>query len=110
MSSGFDEYWDREIRGNSIPPEFGGPTKGVTGKNYEQMEFDFGEPELAITQTRDTFTARVSIASHVDKARAIVQVMEEGLGTYAISDLEIVELCLGAINDQLQSALDLLEC
>lgn len=108
MSSGFDEYWDRKIRGNAIPPEFGGPVQGVTGKKYSQLDFDFSEPEPF--QQRDTFTAKISVASHVDKALAIAKVLEDGIGTYAISDFEIVELCIGAIQDQLQSALDLLEC
>ena len=102
MSSGRDEWLSRQTEENKRFWD------GVTGKKYEQMEFDFpSEPQ---PKSRSEFTAKISVASHVDKARAIAEVLENGLGTYNISDLEVVELCIGAINDQLQMALDLLEC
>ena len=91
MSSGFDEYWDRKIRGegSDIPPEFGGPVKGVSGKQYEQLEFDFGgrdndpfdflyktDMQLEADQIKhhqDLWKLKNNVGNYVMQARAIIR-------------------------------------
>ena len=110
MSSGFDEFWDRKIRGEGIPPEFGGPVKGVTGKKYEQLEFDFGEDEVPVAtqQTTDMWTLKNEVGNAILQARAIVDLVNESIGMRVGSDNDH-ELALWGASELLQNAQKLLE-
>lgn len=119
MSSGFDEYWDRKIRGEGIPPEFGGPVKGVTGKKYEQLEFDFSEPEnediLKIggnpndTYQRDVWKLKNDVGNCVMQANAIIKVVMDSMGSSGGSSNDDYEFALWGASELLQNAADLLE-
>ena len=104
MSSGFDEYWDRKIRGEGIPPEFGGPVKGVTGKKYEQVSFDFDEE----TKDVDLWTLKNDTLNHILQAKAIVNLVTESIGMRVGSD-DDHELALWGASELLQNAEKLLE-
>ena len=114
MSSGFDEYWDRKIRGEGIPPEFGGPVKGVTGKKYEQLEFDFSEPEdLFESKTqqhqRDVWKLKNDVGNYVMQANAIIKVVMDSMGSSGGSSNDDYEFALWGASELLQKAADLLE-
>lgn len=118
MTSGFDDYWDRKIRGNDIPDEFGGPVKGVTGKDYEQLEFDFDEhrvpdflktPEGAqVKQNIDSWTLRNNVSNHILQAKAILELVMNDIGTGG-RDHDNHEFSLWGASELLQNAVDLLE-
>ena len=107
MSSGFDEFWDRKIRGNDIPPEFGGPTKGVTGKQYEQLEFDFGDKEPE-QKPKDDWLVKNNATNHVLQAKAIIDIVMNDIGSQGFSS-EDHEFALWGASELLQNAADLLE-
>lgn len=109
MTSGFDDYWDRKIRGNDIPDEFGGPVKGVTGKDYEQLEFDFNEPEMAkVKNAVDSWTLRNNVCNYVLQAKAILELVMNDIGTGG-RDHDNHEFSLWGASELLQNAVDLLE-
>lgn len=121
MTSGFDDYWDRKIRGNDIPDEFGGPVKGVTGRDYEQLEFDFANstPDFielsdaayeakAEKSKSDLWTLRNNVSNHIMQARAILDVVMNDIGTGG-RDHDNHEYALWGASELLQNALDLLE-
>lgn len=110
MSSGFDEFWDRKIRGENIPPEFGGPVKGVTGKNYEQLEFDFSDAvePLATQEQVDLWKLKNDSLNHILQAKAIVDLVNESIGMRVGSD-DTHELALWGASELLQKAEKLLE-
>lgn len=105
MSSGLDEYWDRHIRQNNIPPEFGGPVKGVTGKDYEQLEFDFGAPE----KPKDDWLLKNNVTNHILQAKAIVETVMDNMGSAGGVTNDNYEFALWGASELLQNAVDLLE-
>ena len=111
MSSGFDEYWDRKIRGEGIPPEFGGPVKGVTGKKYEQLEFDFGEDEVPVdTQKKvDLWTLKHDVGNAILQANAIIKMVMDSMGSSGGSANDEYEFALWGASELLQNAQKLLE-
>ena len=117
MSSGFDEYWDRKIRGEGIPPEFGGPVKGVTGKKYEQLEFDFDflsdtDKQLedkAQQHQRDVWKLKNDVGNYVMLANAIIKVVMDSMGSSGGSSNDDYEFALWGASELLQKAADLLE-
>ena len=59
MTSGFDDYWDRKIRENNIPPEFG-DARGIVG--IEVMEVVNGNktPEEAMASAKEQIKDLIS--------------------------------------------------
>ena len=118
MTSGLDDYWDRKIRQNNIPEEFG----GVTGKKYEQMEFDFGEDPFAFlsdsdevlnqkaeTHKRDMWKLRDEVGNKILQAKAIVGLTMDSMGNNIGSSTDDYEFALWGASELLQNAMDLLE-
>lgn len=117
MSSGLDEYWDRHIRQNNIPPEFGGPATGVSGKQYEQLELDFGAAGMSDREfdasvkrhERDWYKTREDVTNHIMQAKAIIEVVMETIGSGVNLGNDTHEYALWGASDLLQKAVDLLE-
>jgi hypothetical protein len=106
MGSGLDDYWDRKIRGNDIPPEFGGPVEGVTGKAYEQLEFDFGEPEEP--KPKDDWLLKNNVTNYILQAKGIIDIVMNDIGSQGFG-VENHEFALWGASELLQNAVDLLE-
>lgn len=116
MSSGLDEYWDRHIRQNNIPPEFGGPATGVSGKQYEQLELDFGAADMSDREfdasvkhhERDWYKTREDVTNHIMQANAIIKTVMDSIGSSGFTD-DSHEYALWGASELLQKAADLLE-
>lgn len=111
MGSGLDDYWDRTIRQNQdqIPPEFGGPVKGVSGKKYEQLEFDFGEPEDKSDTTKNELWAlKNNVGNYILQAKAIIDTVMDSMGSSGFNN-DTHEFALWGASELLQNASDLLE-
>lgn len=123
MSSGRDEWmsnWTEEDKARNmssylgqIPEEFGGSMKGVTGKKYEQLEFDFSEPEQLdlnkATQEMD-WTLRHNVMNYILQAKGIIDLVMDDIGSVGCgSGLDTHEFALWGASELLQNASDLLE-
>ena len=121
MSSGRDEWmsrWTEEDRQRNlssylgqIPEEFGGPVKGVTGKKYEQLEFDFGEPE-PVTPSKpqlDLWRLKDEVGNAVLQADAIIKVVMDSMGSSCGNSNDDYEFALWGASELLQKAAKLLE-
>lgn len=132
MSSGRDEWmsrWTEEDRKRNlssylgqIPEEFGGPTKGVTGKKYEQLEFDFGDYQdisavemddaaldASITKSKlDDWTLRHNVTNYILQAKAVIDTVMDSMGSSGFSN-DTHEFALWGASELLQNAADLLE-
>lgn len=110
MSSGFDEFWDRHMRsGGSIPPEFGGPTNGVSGKQYTQMEFDFGEVADEIEKQVDLWKLKNDVSNQILQANGIIKLVMDSIGTGGGEVTEDHEFALWGASEILQKAAEMLE-
>lgn len=130
MSSGRDEWmsrWSDEDRKRNlesylgrIPPEFG----GVTGKQYQQMEFDFSEPEdlfsflsdsdtvlheKAFKHQQDIWRLKNDVGNAVLQADAIVKMVMDSMGNSGGSANDDYEFALWGASELLQKAAKLLE-
>lgn len=135
MSSGRDEWmsrWTEEDKKRNlssylgqIPEEFGG-VKGVTGKAYQQMEFDFAEPEqldlgaFGMSDTEfdtatakkhmDDWTLRHNTMNYILQAKGIINLVMDDIGSVGCgSGLDTHEYALWGASELLQNAADLLE-
>lgn len=113
MGSGFDDYWDRTIRQNQdqIPEEFGGPVKGVSGKKYEQLEFDFGERvELPNppNKSTDLWVLKNNVGNYILQAKAVIDTVMDSMGSSGFNN-DTHEFALWGASELLQNASDLLE-
>jgi hypothetical protein len=132
MSSGRDEWmsrWTEEDRKRNlesylgqIPEEFGGPAKGVTGKQYEQLEFDFGGyQDISAVEIDDAaLAASIKGAKHHDwilknnvtnyilQAKAIISTVMDSMGSSGGHN-DDHEFALWGASELLQNAADLLE-
>lgn len=127
MGSGLDDYWDRKIRVNNIPPEFSGePIECITGKKYEQLEFDFGEPEdpyafLSDTEEqarkkseryqKDMWLLKHNVQNYILQAKGIIELVMDDLGELGPGNVvkDRQEFALWGASELLQNASDLLE-
>lgn len=115
MSSGRDEWmsrWTEEDRKRNlssylgqVPEEFGGPAKGITGKKYEQLEFDFGAEE---PKPKDDWMLKNNVTNHILQAKAIIDIVMNDIGSQGFSS-EDHEFALWGASELLQNAADLLE-
>ena len=114
MSSGRDEWmsrWDAE--NSSIPPEFG----GVTGKKYEQMEFDFDfltDSDKVLDDKvekyrRDLWDLKNDVGNYVHQAKAVITMVMDNMGSSVGSATDEQEFALWGASELLQKALDVLE-
>ena len=116
MGSGLDDYWDRVMRQDTIPEEFGGPAKGVTGKQYEQLEFDFDFlsdtdaqlEENAEQHQRDIWRLKNDVGNCVMQASAIITMVMDNIGEGGRNH-DDHEFALWGATELLQKAMDLLE-
>jgi hypothetical protein len=105
MSSGRDEWmskWTEEDKARNL--------QGVTGKRYEQLEFDF-DPDLEPLATQeevDLWKLKNNTLNHILQAKAIVDVVNESIGQRMGSD-DDHEFALWGASELLQKAVDLLE-
>ena len=127
MSSGRDEWmsrWTEEDRERNlssylgqIPEEFGGPVKGVTGKKYEQLEFDFdflSDTEEVLTDKaekyqKDIWRLKDEVGNAVLQADAIIKVVMDSMGRSCGNSNDDYEFALWGASELLQKAAKLLE-
>lgn len=118
MGSGLDDYWDRTIRQNQdqIPEEFGGPVKGVSGKKYEQLEFDFdflsdtdAELDAKAKKYKDEVWAlKNNVGNYILQAKAVIDTVMDSMGSSGFNN-DTHEFALWGASELLQNASDLLE-
>ena len=134
MSSGRDEWmsrWTEEDKKRNlssylgqIPEEFGGPVKGVTGKKYEQLEFDFAEPEDlfdflhksdaqlvadAEKYKRDIWRMKDEAGNYVLQAKAIISMVMDSMGNSGGGTNDDYEFALWGATELLEKAASVLE-
>lgn len=111
MGSGLDDYWDKHIRQNNIPPEFSGePIECITGKKYQQLEFDFGEKrEPKSDQYKDElWKLKNNVGNYILQAKAVIDTVMSDMGSNGSHD-DTHEFALWGASELLQNASDLLE-
>ena len=129
MSSGRDEWmsrWSEEDKKRNlssylgqIPEEFGGPVKGVTGKKYEQLEFDFAEPEDLLgflgkspeqfeadaeKYKHDIWRMKDEAGNYVLQAKAIISMVMDSMGSSGVSVSDDYEFALWGATELLEAA------
>lgn len=98
-----------------IPEEFGGPVKGVTGKKYEQLEFDFldaTDKQLdvdAAINHQAIWRLKNDVNNHIFQANAIIKLVMDSMGSSGGSANDDYEFALWGASELLQKAADLLE-
>lgn len=134
MSSGRDEWmsrWSEEDKKRNlssylgqIPEEFGGkPIECITGKKYEQLEFDFSEPDdlfdfLGTSQKqfdadaekykRDIWRMKDEAGNYVLQAKAIITMVMDNIGEGG-RDFDKQEFALWGATELLEKAASVLE-
>ena len=122
MSSGRDEWmsrWSEEDKARNLQGY-----KGVTGKTYQQLEFDFSEPEdlfsflsdsdtvlheKAFKHQQDIWRLKDEVGNAVLQADAIVKMVMDNMGGNCGSGLDDYEFALWGASELLQKAAKLLE-
>lgn len=126
MSSGRDEWmsgWTDEDKQRNlqsylgqIPDEFGGPVNGVTGKAYEQLEFDFdflSDSDAVAAAKSEEYNRKVWIkrdeaTNHILQAKAIITMVMDNIGEGG-RDFDKQEFALWGASDLLEKAAAVLE-
>lgn len=126
MSSGRDEWmskWSEEDKQRNlqsylgqIPEEFGGPMKGVTGKQYEQLELDLGyagqsdaEFDASVKQhEQDIWDLKHNVSNHIYQANAIIKTVMDSIGSSG-GCTDDHEFALWGASELLQKAVEMLE-
>ena len=127
MESWSEEDRQRNLRTRSseIPPEFGGdPVKGVSGKKYEQMEFDFGKGDTTPDFLRydqktyeakqekyiqDHWVLKNNVCNTIMQVKGIIDSVMDSMGHGGGSSNDTYEYALWGASELLQNAIDLLE-
>lgn len=122
MSSGRDEWmsrWTEEDKARNLQGY-----KGVTGKTYQQLEFDFAEPEdlfsflsdsdtvlheKAFKHQQDIWRLKDEVGNAVLQADAIVKMVMDSMGNSGGSANDDYEFALWGASELLQKAAKLLE-
>lgn len=111
MGSGLDDYWDKHIRQNNIPPEFSGePIECITGKKYQQLEFDFGEKREPKNDDykNELWNLKNNVGNYILQAKAVVDLVMSNIGEGG-RDHDNHEWALWGASELLQNAMDLIE-
>lgn len=127
MSSGRDEWmsnWTEDDRMrnlgafmNNIPLEFGGPAKGITGKQYEQLELDLGyagqsdeEFDASVKKHQaDWYKTREDVSNAIHQANGIIKTVMDSMGSSSYGSNDDYEFALWGASELLQKATELLE-
>lgn len=112
MSSGRDEWmsnWTDEDKERNL--------SGVSGKQYEQLEFDFSflsDSDKVLQQKqdkakRDAWRIKHDATNYVYQAKAVITMVMDNMGSSVGSATDDQEFALWGASELLQKAVDVLE-